>query len=138
MSFESHTQAPKVFANKLSEPLTGFLTGAYVDPVANQFGNHNNIITMKKEDGSEFEVVTVGTLGYLAKNLCMKAGSLPVSDKVKPETIEMDAALLGKLIRITPDGSYLNKAKKEIKKFKIEVDKTKTIDSIVPSEEIPF
>jgi hypothetical protein len=138
MSFESHSQSPKVFANKLAEPLTGYLTGAYIDPVANQFGNHNNILTMKKEDGSEFEVVTVGTLGYLAKNLCMSAGSLEVNDKVNAETIKKDAALLGKLIRISPDGSYLNKAKKEIKKFKIEVDKTKTIDALPESEEIPF
>jgi hypothetical protein len=130
MSFEAHSGTKKIFASKIEEPVVGFLTGAYIDPVANQFGNHNNILTLKEESGAEFEVVAVGTLGYLVKNLCMKAGTLAKNDKVKEETIEKDAALLGHLIRITPDGSYMNKAKKEIKKFKIEVDKTKAMDNI--------
>lgn len=138
MSFESHSGTKKMFANKLSEPIVGFLTGAYIDPVANQFGNHNNILTMKAEDGSEFEIVTVGTLGYLVKNLMMSQGTLEKNDKVKEETIKKDAELLGKLIRITPDGSYMNKAKKEIKKFKIEVDKTKSVLDAPESSDIPF
>lgn len=137
MSFETHSGTRKVFANKIEEPMTGYLTGSYKDPVQNQFGNHNLLLTFKDTDGSEFEVVTVGTLGYLAKNLMIKAGVEVMPATLKPETVEKDAALLGKLIRITPDGTYTNKAKKEIKKFKIEVDKTKTLDTLA-AEETPF
>jgi len=137
MSFEAHSGTRKVFANKIEEPMTGYLTGSYKDPVQNKFGNHNLLLTFKDTDGSEFEVVTVGTLNYLAKNLMIHQGveELPVG--LKQDTVERDAALLGKLVRITPDGSYINKAKKEIKKFKIEVDKTKTLDTLA-AEETPF
>lgn len=137
MSFETHSGTKKVFANKIEEPMTGYLTGAYKDSVPNKFGNHNLLLTFKGTDGQEFEVVTVGTLNYLAKNLMIHAGVEEAPATLKKETVEKDAALLGKLIRLSPDGSYINKAKKEIKKFKIEVDKTKTLDTLA-SEEIPF
>lgn len=137
MSFEVHSGTRKIFANKMVEPVTGYLTGAYKDSVPNQFGNHNKLLTFKDTDGSEFEVVTVGTLNYVAQNLMIHAGVEAAPATLKKETVEKDAALLGKLIRVTPDGSYTNKAKKEIKKFKIEVDKTKTLDTLA-AEETPF
>lgn len=138
MSFEVHTGTKKIFANKIEEPVVGYLTGAYKDSVPNKFGNHNLLLTFKSKEGAEeFEIVTVGTLNYLAKNLMIHAGVEAAPANLKKETIEKDVALLGKLIRLSPDGSYINKAKKEIKKFKIEVDKTKTLDTLA-SGEIPF
>ncbi len=137
MSFETHSGKEKVFGNKIAEPVVGYLTGAYKDSVQNKFGNFNTLLTLKKEDGSEFEIVTVGTLNYLAKNILIHNGLEAAPATLKPETIAKDVELLGKLVRISPDGSYINKAKKEIKKFKIEVDKTKSVDALV-TEEIPF
>jgi len=139
MSFEVHSGVAKIFANKLAEPVTGYFVGAYQDSVPNQFGNHNLLLKMKKEDGSDFEVVTVGTLGYLAKNVLMASGQMEKNPAVKDDTIAKDAELVGKFIRISPAGTYTNKAKKEIKKFQIEVDKTKTFqEGQVSTEEIPF
>jgi hypothetical protein len=130
MSFESHSAASKIFANKIAEPVVGYLTGSYQDKVANKFGNFNNLLTLKDQGGNDFEIVCVGTLGYLAKNLMMAQGVMPKNEKISAETIKRDTDLLGKMIRISPDGSYTNKAGKEIKKFKIEVDRTKTVDAL--------
>jgi hypothetical protein len=139
MAFKVHSGISKIFANKMSEPVTGFFMGAYQDTVPNQFGNHNLLLKMKSKDGSDFEVVTVGTLGYVAKNVLMAAGQMEKNPAAKDDTIAKDAGLVGKFIQITPAGTYLNKAKKEIKKFVIEVDDDiKFQEGQVSTEEIPF
>lgn len=139
MAFKVHSGVSKIFANKMTEPVTGFFMGAYQDTVPNQFGNHNLLLKMKNKDGSDFEVVTVGTLGYVAKNILMSEGKLEKNPAVKDDTIAKDAGLVGKFIQITPAGTYVNKAKKEIKKFVIEVDdEIKFAEGPASSEEIPF
>jgi len=132
-----------VFAGQLTEPLEAFLVEAYTETVPNKFGNFNNVMKMKKEDGSEFELVAVGTLSYVVKNILMASGKMPVNPAVKPETVAKDAALLGKMIRITKTGSYKQKnTGKDVTSFEIEVDPTRTlgatVDSAADTNNIPF
>ncbi len=142
MSFEQHSGGSKQFAGKLDQPLEAFLVDAYVESTPNKFGNFNHVLKLKKSDGAEFDLVTVGTLAYLAKNILMHKGLIPKNDKVLPATIEKDAALIGKYIRITKTGTYKQKnTGKDVTSFLVEVDSTKTIDAVdstASSNDIPF
>jgi hypothetical protein len=136
MSFEQHSGSNKKFAGKLEEPLIGYVMDAYKEKEPNKFGNHNFVLQMKDQDGESFDLVTVGKLTYVAKNILIAKGAEPKTDKVSDEAVAKDAGLVGKLVRITKAGTYKQKSSgKDVTNFTIEVDHTATF----PAEnDIPF
>lgn len=140
MSFETVRGSNRRFANKIEEPMVAYLKDATQDKEPNKFGNHNLVLHLVDKEGSEFELVTVGTLNYLAKNILISRGEAEKPEALKQETVDQDVALLGYLVRISPSGSYKNKAGKDIRTFKIDVDKTKKLEDLKPeaTEDIPF
>ena len=145
MSFETVSGGNKMFASKIEAPLVAYFKDARQDEVKNKFGNHNMILDLVLEDGTETELVTVGTLNYVAKNVLISRGQMDKPENLKEETVAKDVELVGHLIRISPAGTYQSKGGKEIKKFQIEVDRSKKLkDFKAPeksketSEDIPF
>lgn len=137
MSLETITggSMKSVSALQPGESFSGFLKGAIKEK--NKFDSDQWNLLMEDENGLDFKILTGGTAKYFAQNVAMALGLEPASEAF---AAAVDAAkrTIGKWIVITQDGSYVNKRKQTVKKYKIQMDSTKTQSETVEGNAIPF
>ena len=112
-------------AHKKGETVKGYLK-TVKQITGGKFGPQWAMIMVDKDSGEEKTVVTGGTAKYVAMNLAMHLGMLPVEAKAKGG-IERDKGLLGHYIEISPADSYVNKTGQTVSAFEIAVDKDLTL-----------
>ncbi len=99
--------------------LEGFLKGVVKE--VNKFGNDQYNFLLNDRAGNEFKVLSGGTAKYFANNVAMALGLEPVAPEFAVAA-EQAKKCIGKWVIISNDGSYVNKRKQTVNKFKIEVD----------------
>jgi hypothetical protein len=108
-------------AHKTGEVTKGYLKG--VKKVeGGKYGPQWAFEMIDKDTGEEKTVVTGGSAKYVAMNLAMHLGQLPVEEKAK-NSIVRDKELLGFYVEIVPTGSYKNKTGQTVNSFEFLVDK---------------
>lgn len=106
------------------EKIEGFLKGVVKE--RNKFDNEQYNLLLTDDTGSEFKVLTGGTAKYFAQNIAVAMGLEKSTGDSFAQAIGAAKRAIGKWIIITPDGTYENKRKQTVKKFKIQLDSSRS------------